>query len=351
VPATIQDVAEQAKVSTGTVSRVLNGHPTVSEENAQRIRRAIKELNYSPRQQKVSRSDLYPILDKNILLLLVGMSRSLATLPVVASALHGVESALKAAKANLLIAEMPDASGIPEVLSRKSIDGVILKSALQGNLSSQAAQMLDQIKSLPTVWCLGRPDDCVGDFVGVNDMAVGKIAAEHLVSHGHRRLAFLSAKPSQTTLLRRQASFTLYAERLGATVQTFLGGPRDWSFPSLPVNDVEMVQGLVDELLSQKDRPTAVFAPDDSVCTMIYRAMTRRGLQAGRDLSVLSCNNEQPLLMGLYPTPTTIEVHAEQIGCRAVEQLAWRIKNRNEANIEIGVEPSLVEGGSIVDIS
>ena len=45
---TIREVAKAANVSVGTVSRVLNGHPTVSPENAERVQRVIEELQYKP---------------------------------------------------------------------------------------------------------------------------------------------------------------------------------------------------------------------------------------------------------------------------------------------------------------
>src|SRR5688572_16628741 len=135
--ATILDVARKASVSAGTVSRVLNRHPSVAGDIAQRVQEAIDALDYSPRQRKATMSALNPLLGKNVLLLMLGMDRSLASLPVVGSARHGVEQAVGAAKAHMLVADLPAADHVPDVMRRKRIDGVILKGALQGNLATK----------------------------------------------------------------------------------------------------------------------------------------------------------------------------------------------------------------------
>jgi DNA-binding LacI/PurR family transcriptional regulator len=67
-------------VSAGTVSRVLNGHRSVSPDNASRVFQAVEELNYSPRQRKATLAEANPLEDKTILLLTLGMGRSLASL-------------------------------------------------------------------------------------------------------------------------------------------------------------------------------------------------------------------------------------------------------------------------------
>jgi DNA-binding LacI/PurR family transcriptional regulator len=203
--------------------------------------------------------------------------------------------------------------------------------------------------TLPAVWILGRPQGCLGDVVQVNNSLAGQLAAEHLLECGHRRLAFVSPKPSQVALMRRQASFFLHAQHAGATAKAYLGDDRAWQFPSSAVDHVEMVQGLVDKLLAERSRqrPTAIFAPDDSVGTMVARALAVRGLKLGSDLSLMSCNNEQSLLIGIHPALTTIDVHAHEIGHRAVDLLAWRMTHRDPSCLDIGIEPTLVEGQSV----
>jgi DNA-binding LacI/PurR family transcriptional regulator len=348
--ATILDVARKAKVSAGTVSRVLN-RKSVAPELAERVRKAVATLNYVPRQRKATMAELRPLEGKNVLLLLLGMDRSLATLPVVATALHGVERALVRSGAHLLIADVPAADHVPDVLRTKRIDAVIIKGALQGDLAKQIDTALRRrLDELPKVWVLGRPKGFVGDVVQADDMAIGQMAAAHLTARGHRHLAFLSPKPTQTALLRRQAGFTFFANQAGATVAAYVGDERSWSFPSPAVEQIDRVQDLVDKLLKERRRPTAVFCPDDSIGVMTARALTARDVKVGREVSLISCNNERPLLMGIHPALTTVDVHAETIGARAVDQLAWRTQHPEEPSLDIGIEPSLVEGDSVASV-
>jgi LacI family transcriptional regulator len=370
--ATILDVARKANVSSGTVSRVLRGHPTVSADNLRRVQQAVEALQYSPRHQKASMADAYPLERRNILMLFLGEERSVTTLPVVAAVNQGVQRAIEEAQADLTVAEVPGADHVPKVMSRKTFDGVIIKGLIFNDVNSAIhPELLERLRGIPTVWVIGRAGDW-GDVVESNDILVGKIAADYLVWHGHRRLAFINPNPTHvmkrgrkagdrsfptedaavhaTATGRRQASFTFFAQQAEAEVQACLGEPGKWPFPSPAVNRIEMVQGLVDKLLDQPKPPTAIFAPNDSIGVTVARALSVRGLQAGRDISLMSCNNEQALLMGIHPALTTIDIHAEEIGRRAVDQLAWRLMHRDRPRCEIAIEPTLIEGESVATL-
>lgn len=92
--ATIKDVAHRAEVSVGTVSRVLRGEPNVPDSTISKVQKAITALNYSRLRKPRAVHAEKPLLKKNIGLLLLGMDRSLANLPSVASGIHGAEAAL-----------------------------------------------------------------------------------------------------------------------------------------------------------------------------------------------------------------------------------------------------------------
>jgi DNA-binding LacI/PurR family transcriptional regulator len=346
---TIRHVAESAKVSIGTVSRVLSGDPTVQPENAEKVRRAVHTLSYVPlRRRNGTAHEAGSLKGKTVALLLLGLDRSLSSLPSVADAIHGIEAATSEADANLLLADVPLADRLPPALERQRIDGVILKGALQGGwVESIPPALRERLRAVPSVWFLGRPHGGWGDVVQSNDLRVGQIAAEYLIAKGHKTLAFLNPKPDQRTFIQRQAGFVAHAELAGATVQKFLGEAGGWTLPLRSVREVEAVQGLVDALLASSPRPTAVFVPGDSVAAMVYRALYTRGMTVGRDLSIISCNNETPLLAGLYPQLTTIDIHANTIGRRAVDQLAWRMGHRDQPAMDVSLEPEILVGQSV----
>ena len=91
--------------------------------------------------------------------------------------------------------------------------------------------------------------------------------------------------------------------------------------------------------------------PSDRTAVQLYTALARRGLEAGRDVSVISCNNERPILSDLRPAVTTINVHPEVVGQRAVDQLLWRIRHPQEdLTFRILVEPTLVVRDSVASL-
>lgn len=350
--ATVKDVAKLAAVSVGTVSRVLSGEPNVSAETAQRVRDAVQELGYSPLRKRKSVAQGRELLRQQIAVLLLGMDRSLANLPSVASGIHGVESSLSRAGANVLLWDLPYLDKLPDTLASQKLHGLLVKAALQGNILEKADKtLIDRLRQLPTVWFLGRPCGIHwGDVVESNDVEVGRLAAEYLISRGHRRVALLDPKPDHVTLGQRSASFTWHIAQHGGKVERVAGKKSHWSLPLQTVNDTKQVEHLLDKVLKLRSKPTALFCPADSIAALVYRCCSRRGLQIGKDLSLISCNNELPLLQGLYPEVTTVDICAEQIGQQAVEQLIWRLQHPSSPCITVSVQPRLVEGMSVADL-
>jgi DNA-binding LacI/PurR family transcriptional regulator len=92
--------------------------------------------------------------------------------------------------------------------------------------------------------------------------------------------------------------------------------------------------------------PSGLFIAEDRLVPLIDAVLSRRGVKIGhgRDAEIISCNNERPYLIGLSAVPATIDIRAESIGRRAVEQLVWRLRNPNvRERIRSMVEPVLVE--------
>ncbi len=118
-----------------------------------------------------------------------------------------------------------------------------------------------------------------------------------------------------------------------------------------PVANLREVLPLVDHLLALRPRPTALFVPADSIAVQVYRALALRAVPVGPAMSVLSVNHEHPLLDGLVPRLTTIDIHAEEIGRRAVELLFWRLEHPEAAESNLHLTPTLVAGDSVAPLA
>jgi len=352
---TITDVAKAADVALGTVSRVLNNHPDVNAEIRVRVLEAARALNYTRIRQKKTPDERVNggAIVGNIAVIFFGMEDTLAQLPIVGAALQGIEGALSAHGRNLMLASIPKGDRVPPFLLEKRIEGLILKGPNQGLLPPQSeCELLAHIYRWPHVWLMGRLGNATGDHCNFDTEAAGRLVAEHLYGKGHRQVAFFSPKPGQNQFERLKFAFGNFATRMGCNVSLLEAEPSDklaWPLPATTVQ--HKVNELVDRwtALTPKSRPTALFVPSDRTAVQLYSALERRGLRAGVDVSVVSCNNEQSLLADLHPALTTLDVHAEFTGRRAVDQLLWRMAHPDESlSMQVLVEPTLVERDSVV---
>ena len=352
---TLREIAKVADLSVSTTSRALNGHPAISLDTTSRIQNIAAKLHYKAVKSHKRMNRANPLFGRNIAVLTLGMHRTLSALPAVASAIHGVEDALTQAGASVQLAHVPDLQQMPLGLPIGRLDGVMLVGAMQGTLVADShAPILTELRKLPTVWILGRPAGCWGDAVVANDYVVGAMAAEHLAQKGHQLLAFINPKPDHLFFMRREDGIISAARRLGIEVQSYCESPPGgWSLPLKPPLAVETVQKLVDRVLASIPQPTAIFAAADSIAAQVYRALAVRGLQVGRDISVISANNDQALIAALHPHLTTLDVHAHETGRQAVRHLGMRLMSSSKSvssDVELMVEPTLVEGESVVDL-
>lgn len=347
---TVRDVAAAAGVSPGTASRALRGHPQISEDCIARVRQVAESLGYRPLRDRTGRRRIEPLAGRRIAIAMLGIDRTLAGYPAVGEAIHGAEEALAEAGAHPVLVNVPDPSEPPRSLRRTRFDGIIAKAALQGDIvSALGPKLRGVLESNALVWMLGRPAGIEGDAVNPDNLAIGRIAAEALVAAGHSRLAIVNPKADHAMFAVREQGFREAAAERKATVASFTSRRGIGAgFPIQPIMDVNDVQPLVDALLRERPRPTAIFCPADSIAAMTYRALASRGLQPGSAITVVSCNNERSLVAGLWPALATIDVHLRQIGRLAVRQLTRRITGEFDGSaVTIEVKPNFLTGASL----
>jgi len=358
---TVLDVAAVAGVAVGTVSRVLNTPDSVGEDIKQRVIQTVERMGYRPLRRRrkgglVSDGQGGYRRRGNFGVLLLGMDESLAHLPVITEALHGVELAVAAEGMNLMLANVPQADRIPVFVAKNQVDGLILKSPLLGDLRLCANPALTEaINRLPHVWLLGKPGSGEGDMCGTDLDAGARIGLEYLSARGHRRIGYLHPRLGQTRSEGLKRALTAHAQRLKLSLQLFEKPPGSavkWPLPA--ITKPAEVLPLLERWAAQPraERATVMVVGADSIAVQLYAAMRQLGLKVGADLSILSFNHEKPLVLGLTPALTTLDIRAEAIGRRAVHQLFWRIRYPAE-NIptNLFIEPTLVEGDSVAVVT
>ncbi|HZA79324.1 MAG TPA: LacI family DNA-binding transcriptional regulator [Acidimicrobiales bacterium] len=273
VVVTIADVAAHAGVGAGTVSRVLNDSPRVSERTRARVLAAIELLDYRPNP------------------LARGLSRGRCqTLGVVvpffthASAverLRGVAAALDGSRYDLVLFNVESPVHRDEhfatLTRRDRADGLLIMSLPPPKQSLTRLADAGVPVVLLDTWGPGVPSVVTDDVEG------GRLATHHLLALGHERIAFIGDDPDNPL------GFTAGSSREGGYRQTM--AEAGFEVPAGYVRHGPHVRSvarrLTEQLLARRDRPTAVFASSDAQALGVLEAARASGLDVPGDVSVV----------------------------------------------------------------
>jgi LacI family transcriptional regulator/LacI family repressor for deo operon, udp, cdd, tsx, nupC, and nupG len=323
---TIRDVARHAHVGVGTVSRVLNDSPLVSDETRRRVRHTIDELGY--RRSATARN------------LSLGRTQTIGVVtPFVTSAsvherLRGVVDRLhREGEYDLLLFDATTlaqrADAFREFARRDRVDGALIISLQPSDAEVQQLQR----ERLPVVLVDARHRALPS--VAIDDARGGELAAEHLLAKGHRRIGFIGDAPSplgfsssidrSRGLRRRLARAGVPA---GATVEA-LG----------PHGRVE-AEALALELLQCSEAPSAIFAASDLQAMGVLQAARRLGLRVPEDLAVIGFDDlEVAEVLGL----TTVRQPLRDTGLRGADILLEILRGRPPSPARIQAPLTVIE--------
>lgn len=335
----ITKVAEVAGVSSATVSRVINNHPRVSAQTVNLVRRAMRQVGYSPSDRRPGPKPAAraPQRTATNVAFLVVCRPGYQTTGLFEPLFRGLSEAANEHGLNLLSSHIHlGDTELPVHLNRQKLDGLLLVGR---TLSPTLAERLQRI---PAVWLMGnRNRPTWGDQVMPDAYAIGSLAANHLIGRGHRHLAFLNLNGGHWPFLLTRQMFRLVGEEHGVRVDVLERRPSEPDPQSYCA--FSAINELIDRYLALPERPTGLFVADDQQLAVIQPALIQRGVALGPGgVEIVSCNNEQPFLLGLNPRPTEIDLRVESIGRRGVEQLLWRMAHADTAERVItSIEPML----------
>lgn len=340
----ITSVAKKAGVAASTVSLVLRNRPRVSPETRAAVMAAVKEMGYIKRQPgRPRRRPGEPATSKRtnrIAMVVPDMLPSTLYAPVYLDVLQGVEHAIHEARNTMILRHVNSGQEGGGSLLFSRADGVLVF----GNLLDPG--MVRELENTPVVQLMHAaiPGER-WDRVTYDNARIGPLVADYALAKKHRCCAFVGHICSRTEIVMQQRGLdfrTAMAAR-GGKVHLLV---RDLLHITDSVHAVheDVMRSIADELKALVPKPTLVFVEADMVAQSLYPALRSRGLQPGKDIEVVSCNNEVVLLAGLMPRPATVDIHAAEIGRKAVQRLLWRIRNPEKPADTLLITPSLVAG-------
>lgn len=306
--ATIYDVAKEAGVGIGTVSRVLNASEQVNPDTRARVLAAIDTLGFVPKFEALARAR------KQVGR--IGVLTPYFTSDSFVDRLRGIVTALSSLPYELVVYDVNSEAQRDGYLTNLAltnrVDGLIV-IGLQLDVAT-ALRLLSN--NLPTVVIMPASDTAHPALTRIvhDDAVGGQMAAEYLLARGHRRLGYTGDTdvPAFTG-----TTGDLKLKRFRETLARDGVGLPD-AYVGLASFGMEPAREQAHRLLSLPLPPSAIFAGSDTQALGVIRAARERGLRVPEDLAVMGFDDiEHAEAFGL----TTIDQQLKESGRRAVEEL------------------------------
>jgi DNA-binding LacI/PurR family transcriptional regulator len=347
-PVTMRTIAEEAGVTLTTVSRILNfaeGKYKYAEKTRRRVLAIAERLKYRPnalvRGMQTGRTGTAGVMvpangyysevvvgiheelfNNNTIMLLSWNHRSL----------NNREEKME----RRIIHQMID----------RRVDGIILRPSSEDFARSYFEEIWE--RDIPLILIDRHLSKIDTDFVGTDDVAGGRMAAEHLLALGHRNLLFIGARTSVSTSRQREEGFRrVLSETPNAYCRSLYEDQQGTMTDDLSEAFLALLKG--------EDRPTGLFCYNDVYAHKAVSVVQRAGFSVPGDLSIVGFGN-QPTNEGGIPL-TTFDQHPAQIGQLAAQMYLNRISNRKDDGTRAElVTPDLVlrastgpvSGGSVI---
>jgi DNA-binding LacI/PurR family transcriptional regulator len=325
---TIRDVARHAGVSVATASRALNPNGVVNLQTRQRILTVMEELGFTPspaaRRLSLGRT------------LTVGVVVSFLTRPQAAERLRGVDAVLGDSEFDLVIYNVESVQKrnhyLDTLAQSQRTDGLLVMSLPP---RPEAVDVLTRAP-VPVVFIdVHTPSiEAMPRVIG-DDEAGGAMAASHLLDLGHREIAFIGDALEDpfgfTSSTDRETGFRRELAASGVVIPPDrIGHGAHGRYEA---------RDLARRMLTDDDRPTAIFAASDTQAFGVVAAARDLGLGVPDDLSVIGYDDiEAADYVGL----TTIRQQLFESGRRGAEILLTEIEGRSPEPAIAQLEPELV---------
>jgi DNA-binding LacI/PurR family transcriptional regulator len=322
----IRDIAKLAEVSTATVSHVINGTRYVSDEVKEKVREVIERTGYTPNAHART---LATRQNHTIGLILSDLSnpffpelvKSIQECAVV----HGYDLTM----ANTNYDPERTLASVQRMLEQRVSGVAVMTSEMDVSLAARLAAREVAVVFLD----VGQVGRYVNNIV-INYEKGIRTGVEHLLSLGHRRIAYISGPLRLKSAQRRHLAYTRTMKKYGSTLQTE---------PLVYEGDFKATGGqeAVAAMLQERSLPTAVMAANDLMAMGAMRELRKAGFRVPDDISVVGFDDI--LFSALTDPPlTTLALPREEIGRAAVEALLNTLQTSDQMGREYKITPKLI---------
>lgn len=294
---TIKEVAERAKVSTATVSRVLNNNYPVSDEVRNEVLKVISELNYQPngiaRSLKINKTNLIGIIVADI------------SNPFFMGVGKGIESVVSKEGYNLIFCstdESPEKEvRLLNMIAEKKVDGIVISP------STTNSSIIKNIMGygIKVVLVDRKVNDINVDYIATDDFNGSFLLTESLIKKGHKDIAIINGNLDVSTAKERFDGYKAAMERYGLKID------KDFVLSGNYSTDIAFIETM--KLIKKGKLPTALLSTNNSMAEGVMKAFKSEKIRIPEDISLASfgditnqefiepkitCIKQKPFLMG-----------------------------------------------------
>ena len=323
---TLQMIADSLSVSTATVSLALRNSPLIAERTRELVRKTADDFGYTHNRNaaslRTSQTNLFAVALQDF------------GNPYFSSILISLERAAGKHNKTILLGSSNDQlsrqDAILGLLREHRPEGLIWCPAQGTSLDVTQALMRTH---LPVVQISREVPGSGFDFIGVDNIRGFEMALRHVVEFGHTRIAFVGGQDNTSKGMERLRGYKQALARFEMQI--------DQRLIYLGAGTRETGRLGLEQLLALSEPPTAVICYNDEVALGVVQLASEKGLEIGRHLSVIGCNDTADIVSG-YPALTTLQTHPDDMGKQAVQILLNRIQNPTIAMQRVLLEPKLI---------
>lgn len=315
---TIREIAREAGVSTATVSRVINKSGKVTEATRKAVQDVVNRHHYISHGMAMSLAS-----DRSSTL---GLIIPTITNSIYASSTQAIQQVAQRAGYTVLLGVAEFSAAEEERLVRKllerRVDGLILTG---GDRPDDLYRLIEKNRT-PHVVTWKLTDGGVRPSVSFDNYQAGRLAMDHLIALGHRRIGLICGRSEVNDRARERRR--AYEDALAA-----IGVERDEGL--IYERDFEFIEGraAMHRMLAEQERPTAVFCANDIQAIGALVECQDGGLAVPGDISIIGFD-DLPVAQYTHPQLTTIRVPAKRMGHIAATMLIALIKGTSAGGIE-----------------
>ncbi|MDF1995935.1 LacI family DNA-binding transcriptional regulator [Peribacillus frigoritolerans] len=323
---TLQQVAKHAGVSTSTASLIVRNNPRISEATRKKVLKSMHELGYV--YDRIA-ANLRSQSSDTVGIIITDISNTFFS-----EFLIGVHDALDEVGYTVLLGTTFDSVAkqdhLLSTMMEHRVGGLILCPVSES--SQDTIDRLNEIDT-PMVLAVRELPGVNSDYVGIDYPEGARIAVDHLLGKGHKRIALLGGIKESSTWIERMEGYREALSRAGLEVDESL------VIDSAPTREGGLEAVL--KVLENPNPPTAIFCFSDLIAFGVMQGLMMKGITPGKDMDIVGFDNV-PVAEIYHPPLTTISSFPRRIGKEAANLLYQQMEKIEREQQRIILNPELI---------